>query len=311
MELLGRRRLGWGEVAPPELVQDMARVWFFEAVNKVAPWVFAALKEHVFPPYQAFFRDAAGDVKPDEPGNETVVAEALGRFLSFCRTLPGPAPARAPFDWAKLIASETLCPTLPPLRAWLEGWGSAFHLSDPWCLDVGLCTLLQLQINELRGLPENERPSKFVHPSLRLPPLPQEVVARADDLHSPTTGPVRLLSQPPDGPYNPYEESRAEAKVRLLPILGRDAVDRYLDRVEAACKAAERVRHRKEAHFRWLALYQCGSISRTDLARAVHADLTTVSVPIADLIRLLELTPRPGDLGRPPDIEETEARHRN
>ena len=117
----------------------------------------------------AFFEEAASSDKPDQPGDEDFLGKALGRFNAYVSTLPASGSRRALFDWRMLVAAEPICASLPLLKAWLEGWGTHFNLVDPWCYDIALCTLLQYQINELLDLPQSERPTRFVSPTVNIP----------------------------------------------------------------------------------------------------------------------------------------------
>jgi hypothetical protein len=306
-DLLGRCRLGWGELADPHLSRDVARSWFFRAVEDAVPWVRESLVQFVLPHYSAFFEEVVGAEKPDHPGDEDFLTKALGRFNTYVLTLPESGRRRALFDWRMLRAAEPACSSLPPLRAWLEGWGTEFALLDPWCYDIALSTLLQYQINELLDYPDNVRPHRFVSPALSIPSPPGlNVPSQAEDLTS--TGEDGIW--PPGGPYDPYRETRAEAKVRLSRYLGR-STDDYLNQAEAACKGAKRAQQRAEEHFRWLARHQCLAESCLEIAHAEWRHPSSVATPVAELTLLLGLTPRKSKRGRPRGIRETKPRNRD
>jgi hypothetical protein len=302
--LPGRWRLGYGELADPRLVRDVARIWFFEAIDDVVARVYEYLKEVVFPPYQAFFQTVTGDSEPDGPGDERHLERVVGVFIAFCARLSGAQPTGTPLSWYKLVPNEHVSPALPPLRANLEWWGKEFFLSDPWCLDTGLATLLQIQVNELMRLPTAEQHTGFAYPSSILPATPDGYLLATSPPGEPAAGTSsRSAIQPIDAPYSPYYETRAEAKMRLLPSKGEETDD-YLDLVEAGCVGAVKVRQESERHFQWLALYQCLKISLTDIATQLPADLSTVSVPVNKLARLTELSLRPHPDGRPTGADD-------
>lgn len=304
-DLPGRWRLGWGELADERLRRDMARFWFFVAVDHAAPEVYRALAERVFPAYQAFFLSATGGETPAGPGDEEFLLAALSRFVASCRLLPGPPALGSILGVERLRTSAKLSPLAAALGAALDGWGGDYYLLDAWCLDTALHTLLQLQTNEFFGLPEPSRPTGFKYPTIGLPPDPARQAASA----TPPLPGLSVVEQALDDPYDPHRETRVEAKLRLGISRGA-GLEAYLDAVEASYPDADRVELHAAKHFLWLARHQCLGDSYINIAREEAVHVPTVSRQAGRLALLLGLTPRRLAGGHPRSKRDTHSRWR-
>ena len=290
----GRRRLGFGELADERMTRSMAQQCFFAAVEEVDPRVKAYLEKDAFPSYRALFREAVGETTPPAPVDENFLCAAVGRFASFCAGLPGPPLAGGTPSWAKLEACKDISPVFSQLYLTLRVWGDRFCLSDPWCLDIALCTLLQLQTNELLDLPQMNRPTRFAFPPIAIPSSPGEFSRERGECVGRSVGPgLEHPYRSVAAPYEPFVETRAEAKLRLRPLL-KEKTDEYLAEVESSHQGARRAQQLVLEHFRWLARRQCLDESYLQIAASGCVELSTVFKPIRELSILTGLTLRPG-----------------
>ena len=269
----------------------------------MVPEVLLTLLEETLPAFRAFFENSVGSVKGRELADRDAQDEAWRRTIRFCEKLPGPWPVAGVLSFEKLVASLEVSPLLIPVHEALLSWGLSWALTDEWCLDIALYTLLLQQLSEYRLLTSNARDARWEFPSARWPSPTASVPSfsfalrpKGEIVASGSGAGQRLFSL--TDPYDPVFETREEADLRLNAAF-RQELKRYFDQVEASypdCRPTQLVR---QVYFGWLVAYQCLGMDFADIARLETYTPEGVAGGAREFAALLGLTMRPANRGRP------------
>lgn len=220
-----------------------------------------------------------------------------------------------PLDEAGM--TERSLPDAPP--RWIGGltdellaWARKYWLSDPWCWDFAIATLLE---GRPSYIPYCQRPWPWEDDPIGRNPKQRFLFGLSP------TGRSRPHLR---SGWHPALETREKARRRILAQF-EQALERYLDRMEGIAagegliktpiKLADHYQtgdeYEASRHFRWLALHQCRGVSFTALSQEANIGKgrSTISEACCDLAQLIGLTPRRSSGGRPPNQNTSSPRH--
>jgi hypothetical protein len=309
-------RLGWGERANAHLAASQARSTFFTALDTIVPEVQEDLVTYVFPVFRRLFQTVTGwdGGEPREDGLDTY-NQLQGRWSSFCFSLRRPADPICFLPWNGLVAGVEEHPELAPLADALLPWATCWHLTEDWCLDIALNTLLQGVRNDfwLPG-PGRVHPTGWCFSSVTFPQpqgaLPGFTFHVLEKTHLPPDPGNGICTPSPIGAYSPITETRSEARERLLLSFAAE-LEQYLDQVEARYPSCARtVLKQQRSHFAWVAGYQCLELSFRAIAEEAQYSREGVAGAVRQLAAFMGLGLRRPQRGRPRGSKDRAPRHR-
>jgi hypothetical protein len=213
-------------------VRQNACKYFLDAVRRYYPKVLKRLRGEALDLCKAV-REEASTLDPAILGN---AAAPYYLFPNYRLTNTPCTPA-----------SFTLPPVFEHFDQAVARWAMSVHLDIPILMDTARLTLYFWALNA-----ENARKLRWHHVFRGWP-------VRHDETR------VRFIGRG----WDPHAESRTSAHVRLVSAFQR-AIKKYLDAQERKAQqgGAQKVPKKIQAeHFDWLALYQVGGLSYSEIAR--------------------------------------------